>query len=277
MPWIESHCSLRDHPKLKRLSRILSIKQVEAIGHLHCLWWSVLEYAEDGNIAGWDAADLADAALWEGDPEAFVQALVDCGPADKPGFVDTTEDGKPESLHDWHEYAGKWIERRAADRERKRKADKATSAGIPEELRRNSAGGRQDSLVTLPNPTPPNPTVPLQLQGCENQAEASEWTGLTPIAAYERGSARPITSLDADLLLGLAVEYGDQAVVDAVKTAVGGGTWRGGTTYIEHILQRWETEGRGNKPRPLPEKKVDLIGPQPNTRYLGRNPSPGVL
>ena len=43
MAWIKSDQSLANHPKLILLARALGISKVEALGHLHLLWYWVLE------------------------------------------------------------------------------------------------------------------------------------------------------------------------------------------------------------------------------------------
>jgi len=65
-------------------------------------------------------------------------ALVDAG------FIDS-EDGRT-SVHDWNEYAGKLLEKRANDRERKRKP-----AAVPTELQRKSDGTPKDGARTVSN------------------------------------------------------------------------------------------------------------------------------
>ena len=87
MAWSESHQELRDHPKTKRMARRLGISVPAAIGHLHCLWWWAMDYAPDGDISDYDAEDIADAAMWDGDAEQFLQALIDCGPGASHGFI----------------------------------------------------------------------------------------------------------------------------------------------------------------------------------------------
>ena len=112
MAWIESHQSLRDHPKTRRLCRYLGISRREAIGLLHLLWWWCLDYAPDGDLAGYDADDLADAVDWEGDPQQLVDALL------RAGFLDRDRDVL--TVHDWWSYAGKLVERRQQHAERMR-------------------------------------------------------------------------------------------------------------------------------------------------------------
>ena len=63
--------------------------------------------------------------------------------------------GESVHIHDWSDYAGKLMESREKDRNRKRKAaeSRKNSDGIPAEGTRNSA-------ATVPNTTVPNTTVP---------------------------------------------------------------------------------------------------------------------
>lgn len=114
MAWIESHQELWRHPKLKKLSRILEISKQEAVGYLHVLWWWALDYAQSGQvIPPHEMVDIADAVEWTGNAEVLVNALIEAG------FLEKNEDGI--CIHDWYDYAGKLVERREKDRERKRR------------------------------------------------------------------------------------------------------------------------------------------------------------
>lgn len=111
MAWIPSHQELRDHPKARKASRHAGVSLPQMVGHLHMLWWWALDHAPDGDLSKYDADDLADAAMWEGDPETLVKALRDCGPGESEGFL--TDDHR---LHDWDEYGGKYGQRVEAAR-----------------------------------------------------------------------------------------------------------------------------------------------------------------
>jgi DnaD/phage-associated family protein len=163
MAWIESHQGLRDNPKTRKLARLLDISVPAAIGHLQCLWWWAMDYAQDGELAKFDNEDIATAMMWGDEPETLVDALIDVR------LIDKDETGL--RIHDWFDYAGKLIERRANDRKRKqdvkeqkKKPVKAprNSNGIPTEIRKKSERTRTVSVVTVPNPTVPYPTVPNQ-------------------------------------------------------------------------------------------------------------------
>lgn len=114
MAWIESHQELGRHPKTRRAAKLLSTSRAAVIGHIHCLWWWALDFAQDGVLTKFDADEIADACLWDGEPEAFVTGLVGAG------FLDAV-DGQL-VVHDWGEYAGRLIERRTSDAERKRRS-----------------------------------------------------------------------------------------------------------------------------------------------------------
>ena len=118
MPYIEAHQELRDHPKIKRAGRVLGVSKAQMVGHLICLWWWCLDYAEDGNLSDFNNADIAEASEWEGDPDTFVSALLNCGPADRAGFLVDTGDGL--EINDWAEYGGKYITKRNQGRKRQR-------------------------------------------------------------------------------------------------------------------------------------------------------------
>jgi hypothetical protein len=136
MAWIESHQELARHPKTKRFARLAEISIPCAIGHLHLLWWWCMSYAEDGNLSKWEASDIADAVLWENEPEKLLENLINAG------FIDCLNGQR--TVHDWDDYTGKLMEFRRKDRERKRKSVKNPS----------------HSTVTQPNRTEPNQTKP---------------------------------------------------------------------------------------------------------------------
>lgn len=103
MAWIPSHQELRDHPKTRRAARLAGVPVPAIIGHLHLLWHWTLDHAPDGDLSRFDPEDLADAAMWEGDPAALVDALTECGPGDSAGFLNADL-----TLHDWDEFGGKY-------------------------------------------------------------------------------------------------------------------------------------------------------------------------
>ena len=114
MAWIESHQELRNNPKTRKLARSLNISIPAVIGHLQCLWWWATDYAQNGDLSRYDANDIADAMMWEGDPDILVEAMITIG------FIDEDENGR--KIHDWYDYAGRLIEKRKANCARSRRA-----------------------------------------------------------------------------------------------------------------------------------------------------------
>ena len=116
--WIESHQSLRSHPKVKKAARLAGVNEFEMIGRLHCLWWWALDYAPDGDITNYTDDDIEDAVGWTGERGLFANALVNCGFNGHGGLIDVTRDSRV--IHDWHEYGGRLLEKREANKERMR-------------------------------------------------------------------------------------------------------------------------------------------------------------
>ena len=144
MSWIESNQEVGRHPKTKKLARLLEVSVVTAVGHLHYLWWWAMDFAQDGYIGKYDDFDIAEACLWAGDHQSFVEALL------QSGFVDKTESGL--LIHDWFEYAGRLIIQKEIKREKTNERVKRF---------RDKSGKTCNADVTLCNaPTVPNLTVP---------------------------------------------------------------------------------------------------------------------
>lgn len=196
MAWIESHQELRDHPKTKRAARMLGIGIPQMVGHLQFLWWWSVDYAEDGDLSRFDEYDVADAAGWEGDADAFVRALIECGPSDSHGFLNDDW-----TLHDWGDYAGKLVAQREANRKRQRRfRDK--HATNKEETRTTAARNahvtrdkRVSHRATLQNPTEQDRTeegecegeactAPNGTESAASQPEIPEITDISPVERF---------------------------------------------------------------------------------------------
>ena len=87
MAWLQSHQSLGQHPKLRRLSALLGVSKAQAVGHLHCLWWWCLDYAPSGDLVKYEEIDIALAAEWTGDVADFIDGM------ERAGFLDRGEHG----------------------------------------------------------------------------------------------------------------------------------------------------------------------------------------
>jgi hypothetical protein len=112
--WFQSYTDLRNHPKTIRLARELRVPKVTAIGHLHLLWGWCMHYAPDGDLSAYDHLDIAIAAEWEGDSDAFVGAMESAGFLDMSTFTCR--------VHNWDRYGGRLLERKERNAERMRQA-----------------------------------------------------------------------------------------------------------------------------------------------------------
>lgn len=142
MSWIESHQSLRDHPKKDQLAELLwdpmtagDVADYATLGILHCLWWWAIDFAQDGDLSRFTDRQLAKGCRYAGDGAHLRAALK------ASGFLDTDD-----VLHDWHEYAGKLIQKREEDRRRKAvtRTKQGTSIGRPTDV------PRTDQVTDLP-------------------------------------------------------------------------------------------------------------------------------
>lgn len=114
--WLESHQSLRDHPKKDRLAELLfngtvpiDVSDYAAAGLLHYLWYWALDYAQDGDLAKFSDSQVARGCRWNGDSMLLVKSLIEAG------FVN-----KDRSLHHWDEYAGMLLATRSRHAARKK-------------------------------------------------------------------------------------------------------------------------------------------------------------
>jgi hypothetical protein len=161
MAWIESHQALGHHPKTVKLADELGVNILTAVGLIHFLWWWALDYAPDGVIKSADQRAAAKACLWTKKPEVFWAGLL------VAGFVEGSTENESDDLvlHDWFDYAGRLIQKRAANVERVRRARHAN--GTHNERVTNAYG---TGLPTVPDqpyltnqpdqPDQPNPPYP---------------------------------------------------------------------------------------------------------------------
>jgi hypothetical protein len=109
--WIPVSVDLPDHFKTHALAGALGLDTLMAMAHLVSLWFWCFKYAPDGNITRFAPIVIARAARYPGDPDMFIQALIDSG------YVDD-EDGE-RLIHDWFEHGGTLHRMRAYEAEKK--------------------------------------------------------------------------------------------------------------------------------------------------------------
>ena len=144
--------ALPSHPKTRKLRKRLG---PSGCWSLICLFLWVAANRWNGDLNGLSNEDIELAAEWDGEPEAFVGALVEVGFLDGEALKFT--------VHDWHEH-NPWAAARgmridaarkaAAVRwERRPDAERMPSASEPDAGRIRDAEKRNAHHPTQPNPT----------------------------------------------------------------------------------------------------------------------------
>lgn len=201
MAWIESHADLRDHPKTDLLMELLGVTRRDAVGLVHFVWWRALTYAPSGDLSGFTDGQIARWADWDGAPGDLIAGLTGAG------FMD-----EQRTLHDWQEYAGRWIDRREANATRKREArarKDGTSTGHPPDVASMSGATGPNRTLTGPDLTGPDPhPKPLPRGGRGSAAGAAKKTrrggeiALRADAEDRRLWARTLDRLKPDVSAG---------------------------------------------------------------------------
>lgn len=158
--------SFRGHRKRKRLRLLLGSGSTD---HLIDLWIATAMTHPSGVLQGMDEIDIALEAGWEGDPQTFVTALVECG------FLEKDSNGAY-ALHDWSDHQGYAIhaERRKANA---RNAAAARWNAKQEQALREACGqhaeGNPPSPLPSPVPEPSPEPVPVPFHSSQPAPAAS--------------------------------------------------------------------------------------------------------
>lgn len=171
MAWIESHQTLRKHPKLLHLCELTTWSINEAVGILHSLWWWTLDYAEDGDLSRYSSSQIAlaiDAKL--PDPSKLFSILIEVK------FM--RNDLK---IHDWWNYAGRYLTAKYKNNNPSKllKIERIYKRPIGKP-KGNPTGKPLDALPNLPN----IPNIPK-----EKEVEEKEIIQLHAEPSYENKSA----------------------------------------------------------------------------------------
>lgn len=152
MLWIKSYQATDRDPQTKKFCRLTGLDIPRAVGSLHMIWWWAMDWAPDGDISNFEPIDLADAAHYDGDPEAFFNALVEAN------YVGKTLDGY--EVLNWHNIGGQVLESRkkaaakkAKQRENaaaKKAAEAAGKTDVPGDIPEDIPGTNEGRLPPVP-------------------------------------------------------------------------------------------------------------------------------
>lgn len=276
---------------------MLGIQRVHLVGHLHALWWWAMDYAPSGSLSGFDAADIADAMEWEGDPDALIGALLGCGVGDGAGFLDAADDGSI-SIHDWDDYAGKLLGKRNRDAARKRverqapdvqptsKTEEpdipaqsvgrpqdgaAPSNGRPTDIRRTSNGRRSDGARTAQVPTVPTvPTEPDPTRARAREPDITQpWTVVEDVFEVTGADATDLGRAErgrqSKTAQSLLADHDRDAIQACARWLWSQDFWRSrgiDVMTVRDQIPRWIAAGR-------PQEFQTAQQPPPQTVHLG--------
>lgn len=99
-----------EHPKTEHLAELLSISMAQAVGHLEALFHFTAKYAMRGNIGSWGNKQIAKRCLWDGDPDVFVQALINANGGKRHGWIEAHSEHRL-IVHDWHRHADESVKK----------------------------------------------------------------------------------------------------------------------------------------------------------------------
>lgn len=119
MAWIRYDVNMQNNMKVRRLARMLDVSVPAVAGHLMALWAWGVDNAPDGDVTHLMPEEIAEAANWTGDAQAFYDALINCV-LRFGAFLDRTEDGRL-VFHEWEDHIGTMMKERENHAERNRK------------------------------------------------------------------------------------------------------------------------------------------------------------
>ena len=176
--------SFRGHRKRKRLRLLLGSGSTD---YLIDLWIATAMTHPSGVLQGMDEIDIALEAGWEGDPQQFVTALVECG------FLEKTGNGAY-ALHDWSDHQGYVIH---AERRKANARNAATARwnarqenGVQAACGQQAEGNPPSPLPSpVPEPSPePVPVPVLSSQPAPAAGNAEQEKGKNPKSVFAEDS-----------------------------------------------------------------------------------------
>ena len=123
MPWVSVYDTVRDHPKIRSLSKTLNCSRHEAVGIMVFFWiWGLNNADGTGLITNIAAEDIADGIMCRSvQPGSLLKALIESG------WLDKTDVDGAYIIHHWDIWQKEWYaakEKRAKNAARMREARK---------------------------------------------------------------------------------------------------------------------------------------------------------
>lgn len=202
---------------------ILDMEPVHLMGHIASFWLWALDNVPDGELDAISPRMIARAAQWRGDPEGFLNALIEAE------FIDKLDKGLV--IHDWFDYAGKLVERRIAERERSRQrraSQRKKKSNDQQTTNKRPVVDQQTTVGTVPYSTVPN-----------NSSSSSTARARTEImSVFEKEFGRLLSPMEIEQITQWEKEHSQDIILEALKRAALGGNHT--FKYINGILLQWK-------------------------------------
>lgn len=175
-----------DHPKTLDFASRLNIDLPTAIGHLELFWAFTGKKSPQGNIGKWPDGAIARACYWMGDPQSFLQALLQSRLID----ADTTH---RYTVHDWRDHAPRWV---------KAKLSQANLSFV------GTTGATTGSTVVEDNDSEGSTVVPpisptskgREEKGREEKNKEQDSSTSSPVVPLKLTSVEPVPKVSQDII-----------------------------------------------------------------------------
>ncbi len=176
-----------EHPKFRRLKRLLNLPQYAVIGLLESLWMLASRFADEGDISRFSAQEIADYCEYEGDADSLLNALVEAKWIDRTG--DTV------LIHDWFDHCPDFIHERIKKRNQ-RKTSRTLDADSNVELSRDSSAMSRDCPAPVPECPATVPDCPATVSGRPEQSAPSHSLAIAE-PSHNQKKSKQLASLPA--------------------------------------------------------------------------------
>ena len=232
---------------------VIAARSGVKVGVVSAIAWALFDYASQqpdrGSIDGFDTETYA---VYSGFPEeevkAVIQAMID------KGIITNSR------LANWEK------------RQPKREDDSAERVRKYRELKRDVTQGNADDNAETP-----------QIKSTDTDTESDKEAEAEPprlldidfgtLCESYHANIGTISSITRDMLKDDLEEYGLQWCLDAIQESVANNVRR--WSYARAILERWKTDGRGNKSKkttPAPAPAIYTPEPEPPGGWLKPDP-----
>jgi hypothetical protein len=178
---------IAEHPKTKRLARLLAIPMPYAVGlvEMLCNQWAP-KAALCGDIGKWEDVDIAEGIGWPGDPTALIAGFVAAGQVDRCATHRLV-------IHDWHEHCDESVKKTL----KKKGLAFANNGSVPERSGTvlDSSGTILDESSTVPSVNAERlakaKALALAKASSSETAENQQRTTSNELSAADETTARP--------------------------------------------------------------------------------------